>query len=168
MTKNSGRIIIAAALTAPWATVVVSAIWAGWYGATTPRFTPENLVYPDPDAPWEYVFLFSIYGIPTAYLSLVFFLTIYSILCQIRLISYRTIIAAGLLVCVPAALFMVELQVKTLAALCCFCFPMVLRCRYAFCGLRSRDRTKTAPTGSQLWMGKLKAATKHIERTEIN
>jgi hypothetical protein len=104
LTKNTGR-MIAAALIAPWATVLVSAIWAVWYSATTPRSTPESLVFPDPAAPWEFVFLYSIYGIPTAYLSLVFFLPIYSILCHLRLISYRTIIAVGLLVCVPAALF---------------------------------------------------------------
>ncbi len=103
MTKNTGR-MIAAALIAPWATVVVHALRAVWYSATTPRSTPENLVYPNPNAPWEFVFLYLIHGIPTAYSRLVFFLPIYSILCQPGLISYRTIIAVGLPACVPAAL----------------------------------------------------------------
>jgi len=90
---------------APFAVVVVSALWAVWYCVTTPRSTPETLVIPDPTAPWEFVFLFSLYGVPTAYLSLVFFLPLYYLLRRLHLISYSTIIAAGLLVCIPAAIF---------------------------------------------------------------
>ena len=104
MPKNSER-IFGAALIAPWAVVVVSALWSVWYCATSPRSTPQTLVFPDPTAPWEFVFLFSLYGVPTAYLCLVFFLPLYYILRHFRLISYWTIIAVGLLVCLPAALF---------------------------------------------------------------
>ena len=90
---------------APWAVVLVSVLWAVWYSATAPHSTPDTLVFPDPTKPWEFVFLFSLYGVPTAYLSLVFFLPLYYVLRRLRLISYWTIIAVGLLACIPAALF---------------------------------------------------------------
>jgi len=103
MTRPSER-VFGAAMIAPWAVVVVAALWSVWYCATTPRSTPQTLVFPDPTAPWEFVFLFSLYGVPTAYLSLVFFLPLYYLLRRFHLISYWTIIAVGLLVCIPAAL----------------------------------------------------------------
>jgi hypothetical protein len=90
---------------APWAVVIVSSAWAVWYFATSPRSTPQNLVFPDPDKPWEFVLLFSIYGIPTAYLSLIVFLPLYYVARHFGAVSYWSIVAAGLLTCLPAALF---------------------------------------------------------------
>ena len=100
-----GKRVVLAAVTAPWAVVIVTALWAIWYFATSPGSTPHNLVFPNPDKPWEFMLLFSIYGIPTAYLSLILFLPLYYIARHFRAVSYWSIAAAGLLTCVPAALF---------------------------------------------------------------
>lgn len=97
--------MLLAAAIAPWAVVIVSSIWAVWYYATSPRSTPGDYVFPDPTAPWEFVALFSLYGIPTAYLSLGFFLPLYFLARHFKVVSYLTMIAAGLLTCLPAALF---------------------------------------------------------------
>jgi hypothetical protein len=90
---------------APWAVVIVSSLGAIWHYATSPRSTPETLVFPDPGKPWEFVLLFSFYGIPTAYLSLIVFLPFYYMAARLNVVSYWTMIAAGLVTCLPAALF---------------------------------------------------------------
>src|ERR1700690_1399669 len=104
MTAHVKRVVIAAAI-APWTVPIVSALWAVWYYATSPRSTPQTLVFPDPTKPWEFVLLFSFYGIPTAYLSLVFFVPLYYVARRFKLVSYWSMIAAGLFACFPAALF---------------------------------------------------------------
>ena len=104
MTAHVKRVLFAA-VTAPWTVVIIASLWAIWYFATTPRSTPDNLVFPNPDKPWEFVLLFSIYGIPTAYLSLIVFLPLYFLARHFGVFSYWTLAAAGLLTCLPAALF---------------------------------------------------------------
>src|SRR2546422_397995 len=94
-----------AAATAPWAVVIVSSLWSIWFYATSPRSTPQNPVFPDPDKPSEFVLLFSLYGIPTAYLSLIVFLPLYYVARHFSVVSYLSILAAGLLTCLPAAVF---------------------------------------------------------------
>ena len=94
-----------AALAAPWSVVVVSSLWAIWYFLTSTRSTPENLVFPDPDKPWEFVFLFSMYGVPTAYLSLAVFLPLYFLADRTKAASYPVVIGLGLLSSLPAAGF---------------------------------------------------------------
>ena len=104
MTAHTKRAEIAA-LTAPWTVIIVSSLWAIWYFFTSPRSSPENLVFPDPDKPWEFVFLFSMYGVPTAYLSLAVFLPLYLLAHRAKGASYPVVIGLGLLSCLPAAWF---------------------------------------------------------------
>ena len=101
MTAHAKRVLRATA-TAPWAVVIVSLLWGVWHYATSPRSTPENLVYPD--KLWEFLLLYSVYGIPTAYLSLIVFLPLYYVARHFGAVSYPTVAAAGLLTCLPAAL----------------------------------------------------------------
>jgi hypothetical protein len=49
--------------------------------------------------------LVSANGIPTAYLSLVVFLPLYYLARHLKVVSYSSMISAGLLTCLPAALF---------------------------------------------------------------
>ena len=104
MTAHAKRVEIAA-LAAPWTVVVVSSLWAIWYFVTSPRSTPENLVFPDPDKPWEFVLLFSMYGVPTAYVSLAVFLPLYLLARRVKAASYPVVIGLGLLTSLPAAWF---------------------------------------------------------------
>ncbi len=104
MTAHGKRVLLGA-VTAPWAVVIITLLWAVWYFSTSPRSTPHDLVFPNPDKPWEFVLLFSIYGIPTAYLSLIVFLPFYYIARHFGAVSYWTAAAAGVLTCLPAALF---------------------------------------------------------------
>ena len=75
MTAHAKRVLLAAGI-APWGVVVVSLLWAIWYHATSPGSTPELVVFPDKI--WEFVLLYSLYGVPTAYLSLIWFLPLYT------------------------------------------------------------------------------------------
>ena len=94
-----------AAITAPLAVVPITMVWAVWYYATSPRSTPEMMVFPDPDAPWEFVAIFSMYGVPTAYVSLAVFLPLYFLTRRLTPASYPVVMALGLVTCFPAALF---------------------------------------------------------------
>ncbi len=94
-----------AAITAPLAVVPISVVRAVWYFATSPRSTSEMMVFPDPDAPWEFVALFSMYGVPTAYVSLAIFLPLYFLTRRITVVSYPVVMVLGLVTCFPASLF---------------------------------------------------------------
>jgi hypothetical protein len=103
--ESHGEKVMFAAITAPLAVVPTSAAWAVWYYATSPRSTPDALVFPDPDKPWEFVLLFSMYGMFTAYLSLPIFVSLYYGIRHFSFISYPAMIVAGLFTCIPAAFF---------------------------------------------------------------
>jgi uncharacterized membrane protein YhaH (DUF805 family) len=104
VTANAKRIEIAA-LTAPWSVIAVSVLWAVWHFFTSARSTPETVVFPDPDKPWQYVMLFSMYGVPTAYVSLAIFLPLYLMARRLHAASFPVVIALGILTCLPAAWF---------------------------------------------------------------
>lgn len=94
-----------AAITAPLAVVPITVVWAIWYYATSTRSTPERMVFPDPDAPWEFVAIVSLYGVPTAYVSLAIFLPLYFLTLRFTTASYLVVMTLGLVTCFPAALF---------------------------------------------------------------
>ena len=98
MTTHSKRVALAGAL-APWTVVAVSAVWALWEFSSPARAALQGV------RPWEFILLFSIYGVPTAYVSLVLFLPLYYLARHLGFASYATMVAAGLLTCLPAALF---------------------------------------------------------------
>ena len=104
MTAHTKQLVLAAVI-APWAVVGVASLWSAWYFFTATRSTPEHLVFPDPDRPWEFVLLFSMYGVPTAYLTLLVLLPLYVVARHFGVVSYLTMGGAGLIMCVPAALY---------------------------------------------------------------
>jgi len=98
MTPHSKRVVLAASV-APWVVVVVCAAWALWEFSNPGRTALQGM------RPWEFILLYSIYGIPTAYISLAVFLPMYYLARHFRIASYWNMLAAGLVTCVPAALF---------------------------------------------------------------
>ena len=104
MTPSAKQTVLAAVL-APWSVVVVCVVWSLWNLVASIGHPPQPNVFPDPKQPWEFVLIFSLYGVPTAYLSLVIFLPIYFLLRHFTVASYWTVILAGLLTCLPSAFF---------------------------------------------------------------
>ena len=98
MTLHTKRVALAAAL-APLMVVVVCATWALWEFSTPERAARQGV------RAWEYILIYCMYGIPTAYISLIVFLPAYYLVRHFRVASYWTMLAAGLVTCVPAALF---------------------------------------------------------------
>jgi hypothetical protein len=101
MTPHAKRVLLAAGI-APWVVIVASLLWGIWYCASSPRSTSEIVVFPD--TIWEFVLVYSICGVPTAYLSLIVFLPLYYAVHHFGFVSYWTVAVAGLLTCLPAAL----------------------------------------------------------------
>lgn len=108
--KPHTKRLIKATLVAPWSVIAVSTIYAlyrmaQWIGKDLPD-PGITLIWPDPFKPWEYVALFSLYGIPTAYvLLLVVGLPFYFIAQKLDLLSYVSAVSASILACFPAAFF---------------------------------------------------------------
>ena len=72
-----------------------------------PLPAPEiTLIWPHPFRPWESVLLYSFYGVPTAYVSMVLIgLPFYFFARKLNLLSYSAAILAAVLACLPAAAF---------------------------------------------------------------
>jgi hypothetical protein len=109
MTAHAKRVVLAAAVV-PWTVIVVSFLVQLVSYALAPKTPPPagTLVWPDPRKPVEWVqvaILFCVYGIPTAYVSLLVFVPIYYIVRHVHAVSYLTMLAAGGVTCLPAALF---------------------------------------------------------------
>lgn len=88
----------------------MTALYSVWYLATwlgRPLPDPSvTLVSPHPFKPWESIFLYSMYGIPTAYISLLLIgLPCYFVAKKLHLLSYAAAILAAVLACIPAAVF---------------------------------------------------------------
>ena len=108
--KSHTKRLILASLVTPWIVVPVTGLFAAWYFISwigKPLPDPGvTLIWPHPFKPWETVFLYSLYGVPTAYLSLLLIgLPCYFIARRLALLSFATAICAALLACVPAAAF---------------------------------------------------------------
>jgi len=106
--KSHAKRLIVASLVTPWIVVPVTGIFAAWYyiswiGKSLPD-PGVTLMWPHPFKPWETVFLYSLYGVPTAYLSLLFIgLPCYFIARKLGLLSFTTAICVGIIACIPAA-----------------------------------------------------------------
>lgn len=109
MTPHTKRLIIATLIT-PWVVVPVTALYSLWYLATwLGKSLPDpsvTLLWPHPFKPWESIFLFSLYGVPTAYAALLLIgLPCYFFVKNINYLSYTAAIFTAVLACIPAAAF---------------------------------------------------------------
>lgn len=107
MTPNTKRLITATLVT-PWGVVPVAALYSLWYFATwlgKPLPDPAvTLIWPHPFKPWESILLFSMYGVPTAYVSmLVIGLPCYFLAKKFNVFSLTSAILAAVVACIPAA-----------------------------------------------------------------
>ncbi len=108
--KRHTRKLIIASLETPWVVVPITVIYSLWYLATwldKPLPDPGvRLIWPHPFKPWESIFLYSLYGIPTAYISLVLIgLPCYFVARKLNLFSFSAAILTAVLACIPAAAF---------------------------------------------------------------
>lgn len=102
--------LIKASLITPWVVMPVAALYSLWYLLSwigKPLPDPSvSLIWPHPFRPWESIFLYSLYGVPTAYLSLLAVgLPCYFIARKLNKLGYSTAIFAAVLACIPAAAF---------------------------------------------------------------
>ena len=109
MKHHTKRLIIASLVT-PWVVVPVTAVYSLWYLATwlnKPLPDPGvTLIWPHPFKPWESIFLYSVYGVPTAYASLILIgVPCYLVAKKFNLFSFSAAIVAAVLACIPAAAF---------------------------------------------------------------
>jgi hypothetical protein len=107
MKSHTKRLITACFIT-PWVVIPVTALYSLWYLATwlgKPLLDPSGtLIWPHPFKPWESIFLYSLYGIPTAYVSLLLIgLPCYFVARKLNLLSFVSAILAAVLACIPAA-----------------------------------------------------------------
>ncbi len=109
MKRHTKRLIIASLVT-PWVVIPMTALYSLWYLATwlgKPLPDPSiTLIWPHPFKPWESVFLYSLYGVPTAYVSLILIgLPCYLVAKKLNIFSFSVAIVAAVLACIPAAAF---------------------------------------------------------------
>jgi len=107
MTSHTKQLIIATLIT-PWVVVPVMALYSLWYMATwLGKSLPDpavTLLWPHPFKPWETIFLFSLYGVPTAYVALLLIgLPCYFFAKCAGYLSYTAAIFTAVLTCIPAA-----------------------------------------------------------------
>ena len=90
------------------AALTVNPIYAGIYWLRY-RIEPADegvLRFPDPAAPWEFVFLFSLYGIPAAMITLfVFWLPVRAGLAQLKLWNIAVEFVISILLSIPVMIF---------------------------------------------------------------
>jgi len=108
--KTHTKRLIFASLVTPWVVVPVTILFALWHLiAWIGKPLPDPgvvMIWPHPFKPWETVLLYSVYGVPTAYISLLIIgLPCYFIAKKMRLLSLATAVCAARLACIPAAAF---------------------------------------------------------------
>lgn len=106
--KRHTKRLIAASLITPWVVIPGTVLYSLWYLATSlgePLPDPSiTLIWPHPFKPWESIFLYSLYGVPTAYASLLLIgLPCYFVARKLNLLSFAAAILAAVLACIPAA-----------------------------------------------------------------
>ena len=109
MKPHTKRLIIASLVT-PWVVVPITVLYSIWYLATwLDKPLPEpgvRLIWPHPFKPWETIFLYSLYGVPTAYVSLALIgLPCYFVARKLNLSSSSAAILTAVLACIHAAAF---------------------------------------------------------------
>jgi hypothetical protein len=109
MKRHSKKLIIASLVT-PWVVVPVTALYSLWYLVSwlgKPLPSPDvTLIFPHPFKPWESIFLYSLYGVPAAYVSLLLIgLPCYFVARRLNRLSFTTTMLAAILTCIPAAAF---------------------------------------------------------------
>jgi hypothetical protein len=105
-----GKPLIKAILIAPWVVLPVTAVYAAgrlisWLGKPLPD-PSVTMLFPHPFKPWETICLYSLYGVPTAYASLLLVgLPAYLVAEKRNQVSVPAALLASVLACIPAALF---------------------------------------------------------------
>ena len=101
--------LIKATLITPWVAVPVSALYSLWHLVSwlgKPLPDPAiTMISPNPFKPWEAILLYSLYGVPTAYVSLlVIGLPCYFFAKKLNALSFLAVIFAAVAACIPAAI----------------------------------------------------------------
>ena len=107
MKKGTKQIILGFAV-APLAIVLVNLavsiffLIKSFLEAPTP---PGTLVFPDPQRPWEFILLFSLYGIPAAYITLcVIWYPAYCLIRRMNKVNALSIVLLAIACSLPAIL----------------------------------------------------------------
>ena len=108
--KNHTKRLIIASLVTPWVVVPVTILYSlGLLVAQRGKPLPPpdvTVLFPNPLKPWESIFLYSLYGVPTAYLSLLLIgIPCYLVARKFKLLSLTSAILVAILGCIPAAVF---------------------------------------------------------------
>ena len=95
-----------AVLLAPWSVVLVNIAFSLLFLGHSLLEGPKpsgTLAFPNPHKPWEFVFLFSLYGLPTAYITLLlFFLPVYSFARKLKIHENWTVLLAAIICSIPS------------------------------------------------------------------
>ena len=93
----------------PWMVVPISVLFSLYYLCTwigKPLPDPAvTLLWPHPFKPWESVMLYSLYGVPTAYVVMLFVgIPCYLLARKAGILSIKLALCVGVMACIPAAL----------------------------------------------------------------
>ena len=132
--KHSSKQYMKGILLAPWAVVVVNCLFSAYFYIESLFEDPTpsgTLVFPDPQKPWEFVLLFSAYGLPTAYIVLlVLFLPAYLLIQKLEKGRNWFILLAALICTIPTIVFYG--QPRSALSLAIFLAPHGLAVAYTF------------------------------------
>ena len=145
MKKGTKKTIIAFAL-APLAVILVNTGFSAYLlieSLFEPPPSPNTLVWPDPQKPWEFVFLFSLYGVPTAYLTLpIIWYPLYSLMRKIKKVNCMSIILLAVACSIPAIVFFG--RPHSFCGIAVFLIPHGLAVSFAFLWLSGLKLTNQA------------------------
>ena len=98
--------LIKASLVSPLLVIPISVLYSIYYSLTwIGKDRPSNtLMFPDPFRPWESVLLFSLYGVPIAYICMTIIgLPCYFCLRKLKSYKYISCCITAILACIPVA-----------------------------------------------------------------
>lgn len=145
MKKGTKRIIFAFAL-APLAVILVNTGFSVYFLIESffePPPSPNALVWPDPKKPWEFVFLFSLYGVPIAYLTLpIIWYPLYGLLKKGKKVNSISIILLAAACSIPAIVLFG--RPHSFGSIAVFLIPHGLAVSFAFLWLSGLKLTTRA------------------------
>ena len=151
MKTGTKRIIFAFAV-APLAVILLNTGFSIYFlieSLFEPPPSPNTLVWPDPRKPWEFVFLFSLYGVPTAYLTLpIIWYPIYGLIRKMKKVNGISVILLAGVCSIPAILFLGRpYSLGSFGSLAVFLVPHGIAVSFAFLWLSGRKLTNQAELG---------------------
>ena len=148
--KHSSKQYIKGILLAPWTVVVVNCLFSAYFFIESLFEGPKpsgTLAFPDPQKPWEFILLFSAYGIPTAYIVLlVLFLPAYSLIQKLEKGKNWFILLAALICTILTVIFYGH--PRNVLNLAPFLVPHGLAVAYAFHRIANKRMKMRAESGS--------------------